>query len=127
MESFDWVTARSECTLVGVFEKLRMQVNQDVDIRNAQLPAQHHYSFRFDSHGTMFTVSVEGNKINGSVRFSYNISRLIFVHDDKDRELIRAFVTLNNEGRCVVRIAEQDYELWQMRKMALEKLLFTEY
>jgi len=127
MTDFDWVKARSECSLSGIFEKLRMQVKEDIDIRNSQLPALNHYSFRLISQGTMFAAIVEGNNIHGAVRFTYNVSRLIFVHDDKERELMRAFVTLNNDGKCMVRINEQEYELWQMRKMALERLLFTDY
>jgi hypothetical protein len=127
-DNFDWVTARSECSLEGVFEKLRMQVKEDVDIRNGlRGDPPHYYKFEFSSHGSMFTASVVGNKIHGSVRFSYNVSRLIFVHDDKDNELLRAFVTLSNKRECVVRIKEEECELWQMRKMALEKLFFTDY
>jgi hypothetical protein len=33
-----------------------------------------------------------------------------------------ATVTLNDEGRCVAKVDDQERELWQLRKMALEKL-----
>lgn len=37
MEDFDWVAARAKCSPVEVFEKLRLQVNADVQTRNKLL------------------------------------------------------------------------------------------
>lgn len=128
MAEFDWVTARAGCSLNQVFEKLRAQVKEDVDLRHGLRPHATHYAFRFISEGPTFTALVEGNRIHHSVIFSLrNKEQVITVSTDNDDLLFHAEVTLNDEGKCVVKINDQERELWQMRKMALEKLFFTEY
>jgi hypothetical protein len=42
---FDWVTARSSCSLPNVFKELRLQVKEDVKTRNALRPNNSPYEF----------------------------------------------------------------------------------
>jgi hypothetical protein len=127
MNDFSWVIARSKCSARDVFEKLRTQVEKDIDIRHDLKPQGQPYSFRFVSGGSdKFTASVDGNKLHHSVIFTLK-DDAINVFDEDDHLLFRAEVTLNHEGNCVVRINDQECELWYMRKMALEKLFFTEW
>jgi len=43
MPEFDWVKARFECSISKVFVQVRLEVEHDVEARNAQLPADSHY------------------------------------------------------------------------------------
>ena len=126
MDDFEWVTARANCSVNEVFEKLRAQVKADVDIRHNLRPHGEMYAFRFISEGPQFIALVEGNKLHHAVIFTLK-DGIITVSDDDDNVLFRANVTLNDDGKCVVKINEDERELWQMRKMALEKLFFTEW
>jgi hypothetical protein len=126
MATFDWVTARAQCSVNEVFEKLRAQVTEDVDICHKLRPKGEPLAFRFVSESRKFSALVEGNKIHHSVIFSLN-DQVITVYTDDDTLIFHAEVTLNNEGKCVVKINDEECELWQMRKMALEKLFFTDW
>jgi len=123
---FDWVAARADCSVSEVFEKLRAQVKTDVDKRHALRPERTPYAFRFVSEGPKFIALVEGNKLHHAVIFSLE-NQIISVYDDDDNVIFKAEVTLNDEGKCVVKIDNEERELWQMRKMALERLFFTEW
>jgi hypothetical protein len=125
VDAFDWVTARSKCSTSAVFERLKLQINEDVEKRNALIggpPSP--YIFRVISNGPIVTVLLEGHRLRASVMFRLQ-NEFISVSDDNDNLLFHAAVTLNDEGRCVVKINDEDRELWQMRKMALEKLFFA--
>jgi hypothetical protein len=126
-KNFDWVTALSECSLSVVFEELRQQVKGDVDKAQSQRPKQAHYGFRFVSTSTKsFSVLVEGNKIRGTIWFE-NTGKEISVRGENDFPKLSATVTLNKDRECRIRIDGQEYELWQMRRMALETLFFYDY
>jgi|SRR5579864_1136819 len=126
MSEFDWVTARSTCSADEVFEKLRVQVKQDVETRHALRPQGEPLAFHFISEGRTFSALVEGDKIHRAVIFRLE-SQTITVYTDSDDVLFRAQVTLNDEGECVVKINDEERQLWQMRKQGLEELFFTEY
>jgi hypothetical protein len=36
-------------------------------------------------------------------------------------------LTFNDEGQCRLNVKEKECELWQVRRMALEELLFRSY
>jgi hypothetical protein len=103
-----------------------VQVKEDVDIRHNLRPKGEPYAFRFASEGREFTALVEGNKLHHSVIFRLD-NQVITVYTDDDTPLFHAEVTLNNEGKCVVKINEEERELWQLRKMALGKLFFADW
>jgi hypothetical protein len=48
----------------------------------------------------------------------------IQVSDDKDQLLYSASLTLNDEGKCRLRVGDKELTQWQFRRMALEKLFF---
>lgn len=37
---------------------------------------------------------------------------------------LRATITLNNEGRCMLKVDGEELEPWNVRRMALEDLFF---
>ena len=71
---FDWVTARSACSLPKVFQELRLQVEGDVKTRNGLRPNNSPYEFSVKDNVTEFTVlleaKVEGKNVHRSVIFS---------------------------------------------------------
>jgi hypothetical protein len=125
-ENFDWVTARSNCSLVVVFEKLKHQIGVDVQTRNALRPVGLHYAFRLVDNGSnTFAVLVESNFANPAVRFTLDADKISIAASDGPK--CEASVTLCDDGECRLKIANQTYDLWQVRKMALEELFFRAY
>jgi hypothetical protein len=124
-ENFDWVTARAECSAGKIFEKLKLQVQENVKVRKSLLPSERHYSFEFvEGGGTAFSVAVIGNDIHDSVRFHLGDEKIKVRSGNREYEL---FATLCNDGECRVKMNGDEYDLWQVLKMALEDLLFKKY
>jgi hypothetical protein len=118
---FDWVSALSECSIGTIFEKLKLQIKNDVETRD-RLLKDTPYCFKFESNHRDFSAILDGKGIHRSINFSLG-ERSISVSDGGNL-MFEATVTLNDEGRCVARVNDQERELWQVRKMALEKLFF---
>lgn len=125
--NFDWVTAHSKCSVGQIFEALRAQVRADIETREALRPKSEghgHYVFKFSSSNERsFSAILEGHRLRSIVTFSLEQQR-IMVRNQNDTEIVSATTTLNDEGECRLRINGQERELWQVRKMALEGLLF---
>jgi len=125
--NFDWVTARYSCSLTNVFETLKLQIQKDVEIRNKLSPERADYVFKIITKADIFTVFLEGNVTHWGVKFilSSKTVKTIEVRDENDKLMIEATVTLNDDGECRLQVNGQERELWQVRKMALEKLFFS--
>jgi hypothetical protein len=124
VKNFDWVTALSDCSIGEVFLRLKQQVEEDVKTRHGQLPRESDYGFRFMADGDKFSAIVEGDQILKQVVFRRS-GKAISVQGEGVN--FDATLTLSDAGECRVKISGQEYELWQMRKKALEKLLFDDY
>ena len=74
----------------------------------------------------MFAVLVEGHQIHDVISFVLQ-NDAIEVRDKEQKTLFTSTVGLNNEARCIIKVNNQEYELWQFRKLALENLLFTKH
>ena len=123
---FDWVTARSLCSLPNVFKELRLQVEEDVKTRNALRPNNSPYEFLVAANGDEFTVLLEAKDVHRSVIFSLG-DRAILVRDYKGKEMFEVTLTFDDQGDCRLTVEEKDRDLWQVRRMALEGLLFQGY
>jgi len=122
----DWVTARSLCSLPGVFKLLRLQVEEDVKTRNALRPNNSPYEFSVTENGDEFTVLLEAAEVRRSVIFSL-AKHAISVRDSQGEEMFDVTLTFNDEGECKLNVQQKERELWQVRRMALEELLFRGY
>jgi hypothetical protein len=125
MADFDWVRARSECSLPKAFERIFAGVKSDVDARNAVS--------KEDPEGLVFESSREGNRIlvirGGNQQAVRTVTFAltpadITVERDGGENLIRATPGLSNPGDCTLTVESQELELWQFRRMALENLFF---
>jgi hypothetical protein len=77
-------------------------------------------------NGDDFTVLLEAKDVRRSVIFSL-AGHAILVRDDKGKEMFEVTLIFNDEGECRLNIEEKDRDLWQVRRMALEELLFRGY
>jgi hypothetical protein len=120
---FDWVTALSSCSLAKVFEQLKLELEEDVKIRNELRPAGASYIFRTTLRDDVIVVFLEGSHVRGSVKFRIN-GKALDVRDGEDNIILQATLTLNDERQCRFRVNDREYESWQIRKRALQKLFF---
>ncbi len=51
----------------------------------------------------------------------------ILVRDYKGAQMFEMTLTFNDKGECKLYVNEEERELWQVRRMALEDLLFRGY
>jgi len=120
---FNWVAERSSCSLPKVFQTLRLQVEEDVKTRNAQRPKNSPYAFSVKETGSDFTVFYEAKDVSTSVIFSL-AEHGILVRGDKGNPMFEVSLAFSDEGECKLIVNEKPRDFWQVRRMALEELLF---
>ena len=123
MPDFDWVTEYARCSIGALFEKLKLQLQEDVDKRQELRGSGPSYKFVLLHNSEKATVLIEGNNVHESVVFRLS-GRAIEVVDDEGNVRFTATPTLNDEGECRLKINGEEKELWHLRKMALEELFF---
>jgi hypothetical protein len=121
-QDFDWVQARANCSIAVVFKQLQLDIEGDIQAVNAarELPPSHAFQLLANTTGNVFVVSRPSDP-NREVKF-------FLIRDQIDitglgMNLV-ATLTLNNEGRCKLKIGEEELERWQVRRMTLERLFF---
>jgi len=119
---FDWVTQRSLCSFPNVFKELKLQVEEDVKTRNALRPNNSLYEFSVADGGDDFAVHLKAGEFQKSVIFSL-AEHAIVVRDDAG-VMFEVTLTFNDEGQCRLHIHQKEIESWQVRRKALEDLLF---
>ena len=122
-KKIDWVTRRSSCSLPKIFKELRSQVEEDLKIRNALRPANSPYEFVVVEKGADFSVVLKAKEAEKSVRFSL-AEQAISVMNDSGEPMFQVTVTFNEDGECRLLVNERERETWQVRRMALEGILF---
>jgi hypothetical protein len=126
-EQFDWVTERSLCSLARVFERLGLEIQQDVDTRNAMRPAipQFGFEYAFEMVGDekSFTVHLHAYKVHKSVAFTLADGHIEV--QDADARTFQATVGLNDDGACVLYVDGKERSSWHVRKLALDHLFFA--
>lgn len=120
---FDWVTERSLCALPKVFKALRLQVEEDVKTRNALRPNNSPYEFSVAENGDDFTVLLKAKDVHRAVVFTL-AEHAILVREDKGDPMFDVTATFGDEGECRLEVNGEERDLWQVRRMALEGLLF---
>ena len=120
---FDWVTERSSCALPKVFKALRLQVDQDLKTRNALRPDNSPYEFSVADTGAAFSALMEAKDVRRSIVFSL-AEHAIVVRDEKGDAMFEVTATFSDEGECRLKVNGEERALWQVRRMALEELLF---
>lgn len=124
MADFDWVEALSRCSLTAAFQQLKLEVQADVESRNARRGPAPSYVFDLVSKPDRFAVLLSGDQVEPKSVVFRLAARTIEVYDDEDRLILSATLTLNDAGECRFRVGGEEKEFWQVRRMALEQLMF---
>ena len=123
---FDWVRARSQCSLNVVFKELHNSVQNDVRVMELILPPSSQVKLSVTAFDRVrFSVVRE---VDGSFPDSVNFTLAngaIIAEDDENTFRHTATLTLNNEGKCKLTVGNDELDQWQFRRMALEKLFFA--
>jgi hypothetical protein len=123
---FNWVTERSNCSLPKVFHTLRAQVEDDVKTRNGLRPANSPYEFSVEVKGTDFSVVLAAGEVRSSVLFAIT-DHAIQVRSGEGHQMFEITLNFTAEGACNLIVDGQPCEFWQVRRMALEELLFASH
>jgi hypothetical protein len=121
--SFAWVAARAACTLPTVFATLRSDVGQDVGTRNAIRPKNAAYEFVIEEKPNLFSVVLVAKDFSRAISFQLE-DHAILVLDHSGNQLFEVTLNFNDQGKCRMKAKEEYREPWQVRRMALEDLLF---
>jgi hypothetical protein len=120
---FDWITERSSCSLPKVFHALRLQVEEDVKTRNGLRPKPSAYEFSLAEDTGAFTVRLEAQGVQKSVIFTLT-EHAIVVRDGIGSQMFEVKVAFDDNGKCRLNVNDEEREFWQVRRMALEDLMF---
>jgi hypothetical protein len=123
---FDWVAERSACSLPKVFQQLRGEIEEDIRTRNGQRPQNSPYEFSVTENGAEFTVILQAEELERSVIFSL-AEHAILVRGEQSDLKFDVKLNFTERGECKLNVDGQEYEFWQVRRLALEDLLFRGY
>ena len=121
--SFAWVAARAACTLPRVYATLKSDVATDVQARNDVRPENAAYQFLMEDKERQFSVVLKTEDFSRSVTFQLE-DHAILVLDHSGNQMFEITLNFNDQGKCRMKAKEENREPWQVRRMALEDLLF---
>ena len=121
--NFAWVAERAACTLPTVYATLRADVATDVQARNAVRPENAAYQFLIEDKVKQFSVVLQAKDFSRSVTFQLE-DHAILVLDHSGNQMFEVTLNFNDMGKCRMKAKEENREPWQVRRMALEDLLF---
>lgn len=120
-QELNWVPIRHACTIVQMFRELQVGVEKDVDEANKVRELSPAIAFRVISKSSDTFVVVENS--GARVKFSLH-EDAIEILDEMSTQTFIVRHTLTDEGRCKFVIGQDELEQWQVRKRALESILF---
>jgi hypothetical protein len=120
MNNLDWVTKRAGCSLKSVFSRVKTDVQQDILTRNTIAERS---IFSFKDNGDSFSVFV-GSESSRAPTVDFKRSDGCIVVSSNGDEVLKATVTLDDKGECILVVAGKETFDWQFRQMALEGLFF---
>ncbi len=124
-QSFDWVTARFDCSLTKMWIRLKVGVTTDVNIRNGLRKEGAGYKFEIEENGQSFLIYREAGDFQSPPSVEFKLTaKGIEISSESSQFNILATVTLDREGQCKFSVSGQEWEEWHLRKFALEKLFF---
>ncbi len=120
---FDWVAMRSDCSLPKVYRTLMAEVEEDVRVRNALRPELAPYEFSIEEKLNTFAVHLRANEFHRAITFVLE-EHAIIVLDNSGNQMFEVTLSFTDDGNCRMNAKQQSRESWQVRRMALEDLLF---
>ena len=126
-DGFDWVKARSECTLEKEFDRLAKAVQRDLERHNALNPGIAQCQTFHICCGDRFYIQRKGEHrvIFEMERGRIRIGR--WARKGEHTPITDVTVRLDEEGQCIL-IGEDGrlWRPWQIRRLALEETFFGE-
>lgn len=124
--SFDWVTARSKCSMPALFAILGEAIRTDVETVN-KLPRVER-KFEITTYTERRVIVVRSDEeASGEDRIVFERSNGgITVRKGESQILFRGKPVLDKAGECFLEIEGQPYTLWQVARKALEDFFFAE-
>jgi hypothetical protein len=128
-ERLNWVGARIKCSLPQIFKALELGVREDVEEMQSNLGPHDEVKFSVASSNKRFSaMRVDDPMMSIMVSVDFVLSKdeitVSTSSNDGAEVLFTAGITLNNEGRCKLKVKDIELEQWQVRRLALEKLFF---
>jgi len=117
----DWVERRAACSAVEVFRQLQTGIENDIAFINKR-PGGDAFRATLTSDGRTFVIASMSN-LGPRVVLFYAHEK-IEIRDELTKRNTVARLTLNDAGRCVLKVDGRELEQWQFRKLALENLFF---
>ena len=99
------------------------EVEADVKERNDLRPENAPYKFSIDEKGNVFTVILEAGDFRRTTTFQLE-DHAILVLDSSGNQMFEVILVFTDDGKCRMKAKEENRESWQVRRMALEDLLF---
>ena len=128
--SFDWVTARSECSLNRFFDLLRERIDTDVKKINELNRRGIKFTLNTDISADKLIVSRERDC--GAI--AEHLAIVFERHENSisirkraaqiDEALFDGAPTMNEHGECVFTVGDDSLRIWQVSRKALESLFF---
>jgi len=126
MGEFNWVKARTECTVENEFHRLKEMVKQDLDLHQELNPGtSQSQSFHVCGDGTKFYIQRKGQY---RIIFEILHGRICigrWTQQGEHKPLMELTVSLDDNGQCVLTDRECHVrQSWQVRRKALEEAFF---
>jgi len=123
---FSWVKARADCSIWKVFKELELGAQDDIETINSLRQPDDQYKFSLvKTAGKRFSVVLESHGLPlSSKSVDFTVSGQMIVVGSNGVTLLTASLTLNDVGQCRLKINNKELEQWQVRRLALEDLLF---
>ncbi len=125
MSEFDWVAARSACTLEKEFERLSAAVQRDLERHNALNPGiAQCQTFATCADGGFFVDRPGVHRVVFEIeRERIRIGKWAYMGNHTPLMVLR--VELDDDGKCVmIDENENKWKPWQVRRRALEETFF---
>ena len=130
---FNWVKARSECSLQRLFDDLIKVVKSDIQSFN-EYSEHKGWSRRvkfnqvcvrqFDVEVKLVVVGQSKDKSFACLMVSLNGSSIEFFRGSIDNMIFSARPFLLDTGECLLEVDDKPYRLWQVSQKAFEDLFF---
>ena len=118
----NWVSRRVECSSTQIFRELQKGIEDDVATVNKTSDSE--FGTTLTSDGRTFVVSEK--RATGARVVFFISGKKIEIRNEVSGVNLVAVPALNTVGRCVLTVDGVELEQWQLRKMALEGLFFSE-
>ena len=102
-----------------------MQVEADVKTRNGLRPGNSPYEFSVKEDNVEFAVLLKAQQLQQAVVFSL-ADRAILVRHDKGNPMFEVTAAFSDRDEGMLKVNGDERDFWQVRRMALEELMFRE-